>query len=283
MKTATFGLATFLNSSQQYFMADLITITLVDTTVLRYAVYDMDIVYNGHTFNSKASLFERSRVRTVLGVEVDTLDLKVWPKSGDTISGTSWPAAVASGSLDGATVLLERVFMSAPGVVYGGFVNFSGTVAEIAMTRTEIQVTVKSDLQLLNVQMPRNLYQPGCQHTLYDADCGVSRSSFMASGTVTSGATRTQIPCGLTQTFGWFASGYLVFTGGTFTGTKRTVKAYSPGQVLLLNPLPAAPSAGDTFSIYPGCDKSQQTCTAKFNNVANFRGFPYIPIPETSR
>jgi uncharacterized phage protein (TIGR02218 family) len=35
--------------------------------------------------------------------------------------------------------------------------------------------------------------------------------------------------------------------------------------------------AGDTCTIRPGCDKSFGTCQAKFDNVANFRGFPHVP------
>jgi uncharacterized phage protein (TIGR02218 family) len=36
-------------------------------------------------------------------------------------------------------------------------------------------------------------------------------------------------------------------------------------------------SAGDTFSITAGCDKSFSTCRDRFANILNFRGFPHIP------
>jgi uncharacterized phage protein (TIGR02218 family) len=36
-------------------------------------------------------------------------------------------------------------------------------------------------------------------------------------------------------------------------------------------------AVGDTFSISAGCDKSKDTCQAKFANIANFRGFPFVP------
>jgi len=52
--------------------------------------------------------------------------------------------------------------------------------------------------------------------------------------------------------------------------------------MLFNSPLPFAPNAGDAFTAYPGCDKTQNTCTAKFNNLANFEGFPYVPAPETA-
>ena len=35
--------------------------------------------------------------------------------------------------------------------------------------------------------------------------------------------------------------------------------------------------AGDAFTVYPGCDKTRNTCLNKFNNLLRFRGFPYTP------
>jgi len=47
--------------------------------------------------------------------------------------------------------------------------------------------------------------------------------------------------------------------------------------------LPFAPAAGDVFTAYPGCDKTQATCASpKFSNLVNFEGFPYVPAPETA-
>ena len=34
---------------------------------------------------------------------------------------------------------------------------------------------------------------------------------------------------------------------------------------------------GDAFTVTAGCDKSFRTCRAKFDNAANFRGFPHVP------
>ena len=45
-------------------------------------------------------------------------------------------------------------------------------------------------------------------------------------------------------------------------------------------PLPFAPSAGDAFTVYAGCDHTQATCQGRFNNVAENRGFPYVPPPQ---
>lgn len=282
MKAATAPLIALLNGDQQFEMADVITFTLASGTALRYAIYDIDLPHNSYSFSSDGPVIERGRVRTVLGLEVDTLELTVTPKSTDAISGVPWIQAAAKGYLDGATVLLERVFMSSPGVVVGGVVTFSGRVADLDnASRVSIDITVKSDIELLNVQMPRNLYQPGCMHTLFDADCGLNRATFAVTSAVTT-ATVSVINCGLAQADGYFDMGYVLFTSGVAAGLKRTVRSYVTGSLTLLNPLPVAPSPGDSFTAYPGCDKRQATCSGKFSNLTNFRGFPYVPAPEAT-
>jgi hypothetical protein len=40
------------------------------------------------------------------------------------------------------------------------------------------------------------------------------------------------------------------------------------------------PVAGDNFVVYKGCDKTMTICQNRFSNLANFRGFPFVPPPE---
>ena len=42
-----------------------------------------------------------------------------------------------------------------------------------------------------------------------------------------------------------------------------------------------AVGGGNAFIIRAGCDKRAETCTAKFANIVNFRGFPHIPGQDT--
>jgi uncharacterized phage protein (TIGR02218 family) len=160
--------------------------------------------------------------------------------------------------------------------------NFSGIVGEVNATRSAAEITVNSDLFLLNVNMPRNLYMPTCQHTLFDADCGLVKSSYANAGTVGSGSSATSIvSAGMNSTAAYFDAGTITFTSGAYNGISRTVRTYANGAFQLLLPLPGAPNAGDTFNAYPGCPKTSGVCTTKFNNAANFKGFELIPLPET--
>jgi len=45
----------------------------------------------------------------------------------------------------------------------------------------------------------------------------------------------------------------------------------------LWEPVRAEVGPGDRVRIVAGCDKRLETCRAKFGNVVNFRGFPFVP------
>lgn len=281
MKTASAELIALLNGSQQFTMADLLTITLKTGAVLRYTSADIPLVHGGNTFTPFT--FKRGRTRIVVGVEVDTLDITLFAGVNDLVSGLPFPHFAQNGGLDGATVQLERAFLpdwASP--VVGALWMFSGRVSEITPGRTEIRLNVKSDIELLNTPMPRNLYQPMCGHTLYDSGCGVSKAAYKVSSTVASGSTRTEIKTGLAQASGWFNRGTIYFSTGPNAGVTRTVKSYAGGTFTLALPLPYDPVVGNAIDAHPGCDKTLATCTSKFNSKPKFRGFPYVPVPETA-
>ena len=79
-----------------------------------------------------------------------------------------------------------------------------------------------------------------------------------------------------------YAQGSITFTSGVNAGKTATIKWAGSGALQLAYPLLNAPAPGDSFIVYKGCDHTMGTCQAKFNNLGNFRGFPFIP-PPTSR
>jgi uncharacterized phage protein (TIGR02218 family) len=150
------------------------------------------------------------------------------------------------------------------------------------MSRTQVDMVVKSDLEILNVKLPRNLYQATCLNTLYDSYCTANKNSFVGGGTIV-GASKIAVTVSNTNAANYFDLGYIVFNTGALAGVKRTVKSNNANTFNLLNPLPSLPANGDVFTAYAGCDKTQATCQSKFSNVIHFRGFPYVPVPETTR
>jgi len=283
MKSATAPLIELLGSGRPFMMADCYTFTLASGSVLRFTSFDITLSFGGNTWSAAGPVIERGNTRTVIGLEVDTIDLKTSPRDTDLIGAQSWFQAACSGTLDGAEVMLQRAFLEAPPTVVGMLKMFVGNVGPIVIDRMTIDKTSNSPLELLNIKLPRNLYQSGCLHTLFDTGCGLSPAAFAVTGSVTGAPTRTGFTASMAQAAGWFDLGALQFTSGVLNGTRRSVKRWNGGDITLLNPLPIAPTIGDTFTVWPGCDRLKATCeSAKFNNVINFKGYPFIPVPETS-
>ncbi|NLR74204.1 DUF2163 domain-containing protein [Leeia aquatica] len=284
MKTASQPLLDLLNSQDAFCMADLFVFVLQGGQVLRYTSADTPVSWQGETYLSTGPGFKRGRTQLSLGVQVDTLEVTVFASVTDQINGQPFVAHAMRGGLDGANLTLSRAFLSrwdAP--VVGVLSLFSGRVAEVSGTRGACHLQVKSDLELLNIKMPRNLYQPSCLHTVYDAGCAVSRASMVQTGSIVQVLDPNRFVVSLPRPAGWFDQGLITFSSGANAGISRTVRSYAEGQqVQIALPFPAAVQPGDAISMLPGCDKTQTTCQGKFNNLARFRGFPYIPVPETA-
>lgn len=283
MKSASAPLIELLGSGRSFMMADCYTFTLASGTVLRYTSFDITLSHGGTTWSAVGPVIERGNTRTVIGLEVDTLDLKTSPRDTDLIGAQSWFQAACSGTLDGAKVTLQRAFLETPPTVIGLLTMFVGNVGPISIDRMTIEKTSNSPLELLNIKLPRNLYQSSCLHTLFDTGCALSPAAFAVAGAVGGAPTRTGFTATLGEAVGWFDLGALQFTSGALSGTRRSVKRWTGGEFVLLNPLPIAPTIGDTFTAWPGCDRLKATCeSAKFDNVVNFKGYPFVPVPETA-
>lgn len=282
MKTATRELIDLLHGSDEFLMADLFRITLSNGQILRHTNADMPVVWDGQTYEAHKLIIKRGATRVAVGLDVDSNTLEIAAEPDYRLEGLQWSEAALGGALDGARVVIERIFFSNWATPVGAVVIFSGRVSDVSGSRSAVKVDVKSDIELLNVSSPRNIYQAGCMRTLYDGGCKVNREKFTVNGRVTANSTTgTELACNLTQADGWFNQGVIKFTSGRNAGLSRTVKEHKGGRLSFALRLPFPPQSGDVFKIYPGCDKRQETCGKKFENIVHFRGFPYIPAADT--
>jgi uncharacterized phage protein (TIGR02218 family) len=286
VKTATPTFIAWLAANTEMVMADLYDITLADSTQLHYTTFNQNLVVGGTTYLSGPPNFKRGTVEEVLGLsKVGTLTLEIHCNPTDAINGVPVLQKVVRGDFDKAAITVRRLFMDSSLNQQGAVIRFVGNMGDLdQVSRTVAKFTCKSKLEDLNLQLPRNILQPTCVHTLFDSGCTLSKAAFAVNGTVQSGSTVNKLITNLTQADDYFDNGQLVFTSGANSGHIVAVKLYLnvSGEVFFVVPLPAAPIAGDTFTIYPGCDKTQSTCSSKFVNLVNFGGFPYVPAPETA-
>jgi Concanavalin A-like lectin/glucanases superfamily/Phage conserved hypothetical protein BR0599/Uncharacterized conserved protein (DUF2163) len=202
---------------------------------------------------------------------------------GATLTTNGSPAFVT----DGPTVFALYPASSGYGTVLPGcaLIMFQGRVAEIDADRSLATFTINDYRELFSQQLPRNIFAASCANSFGDASCTVNLASFSESGAVQLGTTQTSILTTLSRASDFYDNGKITFTSGVLSGLGYGVNTWtqgSPGTIIPIEALPKNPGVGDSFTIAPGCDKTFFGGCTKYSNTPNFRGFPYVPAPETA-
>lgn len=288
MKSAPTALADFLRDAAEFVRADLYSFTLTGGTVLRYASCGMPVSVGGETWNVGPPI-QDAGVQSSRSVTVSTVDITVLGDERFLVNGVQFLDFVENLGLDGATIRIDRAFAASWGAMasagpVGTYCRFSGRFSEAKeLGATQVVITASSFLDCLSSTFPAEVYQSSCLNTFGDANCGVNVAALAASGTVSAApSTQTSFGTSLTAADGYFTLGALTFTSGANAGVSRSVQAYANagGAVTLTAPVPAAPAPGDAFTVTPGCLLSMAACQG-WNNLARFRGQPFIPPPST--
>lgn len=274
-------------------MGHLYQFTSVTGVVDTFTDLDIDINYDNAVWKSDSLRFEGMQRKIAVGTNVDEQTLKIWADSQDTLFGASFPEAVQQGLLDGAQIVrLRAIWPFTSGIVsedvqlqpLAVWPLFTGYVAKIVKGGiTHVELQVKSALNRLTVNMPRNYYQPGCNWTLFSQGCTLVQSDFTQTASIalygnqslllTGGVPNPNGADGIST----YCQGRVLFTSGVNTGLLTMCDANDSSSLHLAYPLNQAPTAGDTIQFWPGCSKSFQTCSLKFANQNNFRGYDKVP------
>jgi len=250
-------------------------LTRRDGTVQGFTDHDRDVTFAATTFEAAAGFTARD-MKDQLGLSVDNVEV-----SGAISSERLAEADLKAGLYDSAKVEIYRVNWQAPDQ---RLLMRTGTLGEVRRAGGAFAAEVRGMADALQQPQGR-LYQYGCDADLGDARCGVNIElpAFKASGAVSAVlGERTFTASGIAGLAGgWCTRGLVRFTSGAAAKQSVEVKAHRAQAgvvtVELWQPprLPMLP--GQTFTITAGCDKSLETCRAKFANAVNFRGFPHMP------
>ena len=245
-----------------------------DGTILGFTDHDLDLSFDGVTFGA-ASGFTASEVVSSLGLAVDNLEVE-----GALAAAAITEADLAAGLYDGATVELWRVnWVDAAQRV----LMRKGALGEVSRGELAFTAELRGLAHALQ-QATGRTYQRLCDAELGDARCGVDVDApeFKGTGSVVAASDdRILTVSGLSgYADNWFRFGKLVWTTGANAGRIAEVKGHAKGSTVTLTLWQRAPSpveTGDGFTVMAGCDKTLTTCKARFDNIANFRGFPHMP------
>ena len=159
-------------------------------------------------------------------------------------------------------------------------VAFKGRLSIIKPDVASLKLTFESLYSTLKRTGLNRLYQRSCSYVLYSDGCALNKEDFKISGHLTSVA-NDKTYANVDQASS-YPNGY--FTGGMleFNGERRLIIKHAGPRLTFIRPFNNLVSDStntnhDCF-IYPGCDRTKETCKNKFNNINNFGGFPFIPL-----
>lgn len=209
---------------------------------------------------------------------------------------THWLAGsplVCSGP-DGPTVLANDIV-------------FTGEVIRAQVRGRIITARGQAGGSIFDRQVPRFRLQTGCNHTLFDVGCGLSKAAWRFTANMGDAGTPgfpfefdlsdLQRVSGPTPTYfaHWFAGGWIEFGSGTSWCRRpilRSTTVTSGALTITLSRDPTPyPENGDPVILYPGCDGRFETCGVyhastnpggKYDNRVNFGGHPYMPKANPS-
>jgi uncharacterized phage protein (TIGR02218 family) len=251
-------------------------LTRRDGAQLGFTDHDRPLTFDGTTFEA-ASGFTASEIKDSIGLSVDNLEVTSAISSNALVE-----ADLAAGTYDDAAVEIFRVNWSDPSQ---RVLMRSGSLGEVRRSGIAFSAEVRGLAHYL--QQPKGrLYQYTCDADLGDARCTIDRTdpAYLGHGAVQSVASARQFTAtGLSAyAAAWFTRGLLTFTSGAATGQQVEIKAHAVSangdvSIELWSPARLPLVEGQTFTVTAGCDKHLTTCTAKFANAVNFRGFPHMP------
>jgi uncharacterized phage protein (TIGR02218 family) len=246
-----------------------------DGVVLGFTDHDRNIVFDKTTFLAGTGL-DASALQTANGLSVDNTEA-TGALSSDGIS----EADLVAGKYDGANVSIYLVNWQSFNERH---LIFKGFFGEITHGKSGFAVELRGLSEKLNRSMGRN-YQKNCSAILGGSSCrfDLNAPNARVKVSVRRIEDATVIFMDDLPTFSddWFTHGILEFTSGENKGQKLNVlgdrSVNNERRVVVNQELPFAVTHGDQVRLTVGCDKALKTCGDKFQNVANFQGFPYIP------
>ncbi len=250
-------------------------ITRSDSVTLGFTDHDRTLTFDGTAFEPESG-FAASEIRAGSDLAVDAQDA-TGVLTSDRITETD----ILDGRWDNAAVELWRVNWADTSQ---RVLLRRGAVGQIRRGRMAFVAEVRSQAHVLGQTVGRT-FQAGCDAALGDARCGIDLENAVYKGTgVVTDLLRDRafMASGLSGfDAGWFSSGTLTWTRGANAGRITEVLSHGLTDAIATMTLLESPvrviTEGDSFKARAGCNKRITTCSAKFANVANFRGFPNIP------
>jgi len=271
-------------------LAFLWTIEMGNGTVIRGTEHDQDIVippsaspdpYAGHYY--AIANVTAGDIASTSDMSVDNLQVDgAFPQTPYTAITDVTVDEIEAGLLDMAPVTVLICSWKNPS--HGAFAVKTGYLGAISRTSDGKYTTeVRGLTQLLAQNIIRS-----CSDTCNVVKFGDNRCRFNVAGATITGhvvleTNRQQFSVSLASASPVhpFVGGTLTFTSGANEGFSREVKVdpnANDGVIVFWEPFPEDMAPADTFTLSPGCNRTQEMCRDVYHNLVHMRA-PGIFIP----
>jgi len=229
--------------------------------------HDRDLVVDGVTYRAAPGMVP-SAIRREGGLDADTGDV------GGALSADAIRADdLADGRWDGGRVVL---FATDWGDTGRRVALSEGRLGAVELTERGFTAELRGPAAALDAPVAEET-SPECRAELSDRRCRVAMATRRQLARAVSGdGDALVLDVAEPVADGW-GGGRLRWLEGANAGLEAVV-VRSEGTTVRLRAPPAHPvTGGELVEVSEGCDRSLETCAARFNNAANFRGEPFLP------
>ncbi|KIN72109.1 DUF2163 domain-containing protein [Sulfitobacter guttiformis] len=250
-------------------------ITRKDGVVFAFTDHDLPLRFAGFEFRADAGLSALALAQST-GLSVDNTEAL-----GALSDVSLREDEIEQGRFDGAQIQAWLVNWADTSQHW---LNFRGHLGELTRAGGGFRAELRGLTEALNRPLGR-VYQKPCSAVLGDRTCRFKLTQegyaqALPVQTVTD-ARRFVWEDFLSYDTDWFTRGRLEMLDGPATGLWGGIKSdriIGTARVIeLWQPIRGSVQSGMQIRLVAGCDKRVETCRLKFNNFANFQGFPDLP------
>ncbi|HEX8481067.1 MAG TPA: DUF2163 domain-containing protein [Allosphingosinicella sp.] len=240
-----------------------------DGVCLGFTGHDRDLVISGLVYRAAPGMLP-SAVSVSDDFDASTLDV-----SGALTSDSIRDADLAAGRWDRAAVSLFLVDWQDPEGERLALAR--GELGDVAVKGNGFEAEMRGPAALLERAVAEQT-SPHCRAELGDRRCRIDMAGRVRVTRLVSAPAETALVVAEADgAAGAYAFGRLRWIGGANSGLESMITASQGTELILQEPPPFPPEAGDLVEIRQGCDKSFAACSGRFGNAANFRGEPHLP------
>lgn len=239
-----------------------------DGWVRGFTDHDRELVVDGLTYVASTG-FLPSAIKTASDLSVDNLDV-----DGFLDDAALRAEDLIAGLFDGARI--EVFIVNWADLGQGRLLLRKGFLGEIKRADQRFSAEIRGLSNRLQ-QTAGKLYSRLCRVDLGSSECGVALGPRTDTYAVTQVIAADTVRIVTARATGFFTFGRATFTTGANAGAVNEVLLHDGQTIRLFVPMPRPIVVGDQIVLVAGCDKTPETCNAKFANILNFRGEPHIP------